>query len=88
MDSGALRAVYEHALHLLKRAGLTKILTDHGQMAPFLAADREWMTRTWVPRAVAEAGYNRCAIVESNQVFNGVLVTTGRKIALRVSPSH
>ncbi|MBJ6107703.1 hypothetical protein JAO73_01680 [Hymenobacter sp. BT523] len=70
MDSAALRAVYEHALHLLKRTGLTKVLTDHGQMAPFRAEDREWMTRTWVPRAVAEAGYSRCAIVESAQAFN------------------
>ena len=70
MDSGALRAVYEHALHLLIRSGLTKILPDHGQMAPFQAADRDWMLRTWVPRAVAEAGYRHCAIVESKQVFN------------------
>lgn len=70
MDSVALRAVYEHALHLLRRTGLTQLLSDHARMAPFLTADREWMTGNWVPRAVAEAGYARCAIVESEQAFN------------------
>ena len=83
MDSVALRAVYEHTLHLLLRTGLTRVLSDHARMAPFLAADREWMLRSWVPRAVAEAGYRRCAIVESTQVFNRLGT---RHLAMELGP--
>ena len=65
-----LRAVYEHTLHLLKRCGLHKVLSDHRLMLPYTPEDRDWLLRDWVPRAVAEAGYSRCAVVQAHDVFN------------------
>lgn len=70
MTSLELRAVYEHTLSLLRREGLTRVLTDHRDMPPYTAADRDWLTTQWVPRAVAEVGYRRCAIVQAHAVFN------------------
>ena len=70
MASQELRAVYEHTLHLLRREGLTRVLTDHRHMLPYTAADRDWLTTQWVPRAVTEAGYRRCAIVQAHAVLN------------------
>ena len=65
-----LRAVYEHTLHLLKRSGLRKVLSDHRLMPPYTPEDRDWLLRNWVPRAVAEAGYSHCAVVQAEDVFN------------------
>jgi len=65
-----LRAVYEHTLHLLKRSGLHKVLSDHRLMPPYKPEDRDWLMRDWVPRAVAEAGYSHCAVVQAHDVFN------------------
>ncbi|HEX8506686.1 MAG TPA: hypothetical protein VF630_15085 [Hymenobacter sp.] len=65
-----LRAVYEHTLHLLKRGGLTKVLSDHRLMPPYTPEDRDWLVRNWVPRAIREAGYARCAVVQAHNVFN------------------
>lgn len=72
MISVDLRAVYEHTLHLLKREGLTKVLSDHRFMPPFTAADREWLTGNWIPRAIEQAKYSHCAIVQANIQANHV----------------
>lgn len=66
MTSVDLRAVYEHTLHLLQREGLTKVLSDHRLMPPFAASDREWLTSNWLPRAIEQAKYSHCAIVQAN----------------------
>ncbi len=65
-----LRAVYEHTLHLLKRSGLHKVLSDHRLMPPYTPEDRDWLLHNWVPRAVAEAGYSHCAVVQAHDVVN------------------
>lgn len=65
-----LRAVYEHTLHLLKRSGLTKVLSDHRLMPPYTPEDRDWLMRDWVPRAVREASYAHCAVVQAHDLFN------------------
>ena len=70
MTRGDLRAVYEHTLHLLKRTGLRKVLSDHRLMPTYTPEDRDWLLRDWVPRAVAEAGYSHCAVVQAHDVFN------------------
>lgn len=65
-----LRAVYEHTLHLLKRSGLRKVLSDHRLMPSYTREDRDWLLSDWVPRAVEEAGYSHCAVVQAQGVFD------------------
>ncbi|GAA4028128.1 hypothetical protein GCM10022409_10210 [Hymenobacter glaciei] len=65
-----LRAVYEHTLHLLKRSGLRRVLSDHRLMPPYTPEDRDWLLREWVPRAIAEAGYSHCAVVQAHEAAN------------------
>ena len=65
-----LRAVYEHTLHLLRRSGLRKVLSDHRLMPPYTPEDRDWLLHNWVPRAIAEAGYSHCAVVQVDDEFN------------------
>jgi hypothetical protein len=77
-----LRAVYEHTLHLLKRSGLRKVLSDHRLMAAYTPEDREWLLHDWVPRAIAEAGYSHCAVVQAQDVFN---YQTTQQLATEVS---
>ena len=74
-----LRAVYEHTLHLLKRSGLRKVLSDHRLMPPYTPEDRDWLMYNWVPRAMVEAGYSHCAVVQAHDVFNHE--TTQRMVA-------
>ena len=70
MTSAELRAVYEHTLHLLKRSRLHKVLSDHRLMPPYTPEDRDWLLHNWVPRAVAEAGYSHCAVVQAHDAAN------------------
>ncbi|MCB2410017.1 hypothetical protein [Hymenobacter lucidus] len=67
--SSSLRAVYEHALYLLRDEGFSKILTDHQLMPPVLPRDQEWLTQDWAPRAV-HAGYRLCAVVQAYDVLS------------------
>ncbi|UYZ58099.1 STAS/SEC14 domain-containing protein [Hymenobacter latericus] len=69
-SSAEVRAIYNEALALLRREGLHKILTDHRLMPRLSAADRDWLTATWAPQAVATAGYRFAAIVQAQDVFN------------------
>ncbi|UOQ51568.1 hypothetical protein [Hymenobacter cellulosivorans] len=70
ITSAALRAVYEQALNLLRSRGLCKILTDHQLMPPVPAGEQEWLVQDWAPRAIREAGYRYCAVVQSYDVLN------------------
>jgi hypothetical protein len=68
--SASLRLVYEQVLLLLRSRGFSKILTDHQMMPPVQPEDQAWLTQEWAPRAVLEAGYRYCAIVQAYDVFN------------------
>lgn len=61
-----LRAIYEHVLGALHRHRSTRLLTVHSQRPPMPAEVQAWLTHHWVPRAVAEAGYSHCAVVEAS----------------------
>ncbi|MCC3157557.1 hypothetical protein LJ737_09920 [Hymenobacter sp. 15J16-1T3B] len=61
-----LRAVYEQALRALQHFGLHKVLSDHTQRPPLPADVSEWVAQEWIPRAVQEAGYSHCAVVENH----------------------
>ncbi|KAA9333191.1 hypothetical protein F0P96_09430 [Hymenobacter busanensis] len=70
MSSRELRALFEQALSLLKQQGLTKILSDHRLMPSIAPLDQQWLAQEWVPRAMSEADYACCAVVQSQNVFN------------------
>ena len=59
-----LQAYYEQALKLMLTLGAHKVLSDHGQRAPLVAAAQTWLTQTWIPKAIAQAGFSYCAIVD------------------------
>ncbi|RAK65072.1 hypothetical protein [Hymenobacter edaphi] len=61
-----LRAVYEQTLRALQHFGLHKLLSDHSQRPPLPADIGTWMVQEWIPRAVREAGYSHCAVVENH----------------------
>lgn len=60
-----LRAVYEQALRALQHFGLHKLLSEHAQRPPMPAEVSTWVAQNWIPRAVHEAGYSHCAVVEN-----------------------
>ena len=68
--SSSLRAVYEHVLGLLRSQGISKILTDNQFMPPVPPSEQEWLIQNWAPRAVLEAGYRFCAIIQAHDVLS------------------
>jgi hypothetical protein len=60
-----LRAVYEQALHLMKAHATPRLLSDHRLRPPLSLTIQQWLREEWIPRAMREAGYSHCAIVES-----------------------
>ena len=59
-----IKAYYEQVLTLLLTSGARKILSVHGQRAPLSGPVQEWLTETWIPRAMSQARTRHCAIVE------------------------
>jgi len=59
-----LQAIYDQALQLMRDKDTGKLLSEHGQRAPLVAAAQAWLTGDWIPRAVAQVGLRYCAIVE------------------------
>ena len=59
-----IQAFYEQVLALMVQQRCQKILSDHGQRAPLPLTAQEWLTQSWIPRAIQEAGAHHCAIVE------------------------
>ncbi len=59
-----IQAFYEQVLALLQRSGVGRILSDHGQRPPLPIAAQEWLTTSWIPRAMSLARTRHCAIVE------------------------
>lgn len=60
-----LQAIYEHVLRAMRHYGSTRLMSVHGQRPPMPPRVQEWLTTQWVPRAIAEAGYDKCAVVEA-----------------------
>ncbi|WP_210521353.1 hypothetical protein [Hymenobacter terricola] len=59
-----IKAYYDQVLALLLTSGSRKILSDHGQRAPLSGPAQQWLTETWIPRAMTQARTRHCAIVE------------------------
>ncbi|GAB3830028.1 hypothetical protein [Hymenobacter jeollabukensis] len=64
IELGELQAFYEQALKLLQSTGSGRILSVHGQRQPLSTAAQQWLTGDWIPRAIRQAGFRHCAIVE------------------------
>ena len=60
-----LRGAYQQVLLAMKHYGTGKTLSYHGQRQLIPLSVQNWLTQEWIPRAVREAGYTRCAVVES-----------------------
>ncbi|TGE24459.1 hypothetical protein E5K00_04380 [Hymenobacter aquaticus] len=73
--SSSLRAVYEQVLTLLRQQGFAKVLSDHQLLPPIQPSDQEWLSQDWVPRAVAQAGYRCCALVQAHDVLSQISLT-------------
>jgi len=60
-----LQAIYEHVLRAMLHYGTTRLMSVHGQRPPMPPQIQEWLFQQWVPRAIEEAGYDKCAVVEA-----------------------
>jgi len=60
-----LRAIYEHVLRAMQHHRATALMTIHNQRPPMPPEVQVWLSQEWLPRAVTEVGYGRCAIVEA-----------------------
>jgi hypothetical protein len=61
-----LRAVYDHVLRAMQRHGLHHLMSIHNQRPPMPPGVQAWLVDNWIPRAVAEVAYGRCAVVEAH----------------------
>ncbi len=59
-----IQAYYEQALALLRSTVSHRILSEHGQRAPLPVEAQNWLTTSWIPRAMTLANTRHCAIVE------------------------
>lgn len=66
LELADLQAFYEQALKLLQSTASGKVLSVHGQRAPLSAAAQQWLTTDWIPRAIQQARFRHCAIVEGH----------------------
>jgi hypothetical protein len=64
-SAAELRAIYEHVLQAMRHHRSTALMTVHNQRPPMPPEVQTWLARDWMPRAVAEVGYGRCAVVEA-----------------------
>jgi hypothetical protein len=59
----------EHMLLGLQRNRWARALGNQHDMAPFGAAEQQWMTQHWLPRMVREGGYRYGALLVSPDVM-------------------
>ena len=67
MAAPELREVYEHVLKAMRYSSTTKLLSLHGQRPQLAAEILTWIGKDWIPRAIAQVGYDQCAVVEADQ---------------------
>lgn len=70
MFSAALREVYECLLRALQDTRFGRVLSDHQHMPAIMPLDQDWLVQDWTPRAVQQASYRRCAVIDSHDVYN------------------
>ncbi|WP_210516979.1 hypothetical protein [Hymenobacter terricola] len=63
------RALLTHTAQAMSRRQWVKMLIDQREMASLSPGEQDWMTNEWLPRAVAESGYQYGAILLAHNVF-------------------
>lgn len=77
-----LRAIYEHVLQAMQRYEVKVLLFVHQQPETIPPAVKDWLVANWIPRAIRQGKYQRCAIVESsNAEARQATQAIGRQIA-------
>lgn len=66
-EPAELRAIYGHVLRAMQRYEVTAVLFVHRQPESIPPELQHWLVSEWIPRAMREANYQRCALVELNQ---------------------
>jgi hypothetical protein len=77
-DPIELRAIYGHVLRAMQRYGVTAVLFVHQQPEAIPEDLQQWLLAEWIPRAMREANYRRCALVE---VYQPTTETDARAIS-------
>lgn len=83
-----LQQVYEQTTLAMQRLGLNKILSNHAHRRPISAEMQQWLAEVWVPKAIHDANYGYCAIVESEEALTRLAVravgtVVGKQISFR-----
>jgi len=65
-EPAELRAIYEHVLQAMQRYEVTALLFVHQQPETIPPSVQEWLVANWIPRAIQQGKYQRCAIVENS----------------------
>lgn len=65
-EPAELRAIYEHVLQAMRRYEVTALLFVHQQPETIPPSVQEWLVANWIPRAIQQGKYQRCAIVEDS----------------------
>ncbi len=65
-EPAELRAIYEHVLQAMQRYQVTALLFVHQQPEAISPSMQEWLVANWIPRAIEQGKYQRCAIVENS----------------------
>ncbi|WBA44103.1 hypothetical protein [Hymenobacter canadensis] len=79
-----LQAVYEQALLFMQSHRTPRLLSDHRVRPPLSLDLQQWLRDEWIPRAIREAGYSHCAIVESTSPLGRL---AARAIGMAVTPT-
>lgn len=66
-EPAELRAIYGHVLRAMQRYTVTAVLFVHRQSDAIPEELQHWLVGEWIPRAIREANYQRCALVELSQ---------------------
>ncbi len=70
MFSNALREVYEQLLLGLQNTHFGRVLFDQQFMPAIMPIDQDWLVQDWAPRALRDASYRRCAVIDAHDVYN------------------
>ncbi|WP_045689442.1 hypothetical protein [Hymenobacter sp. AT01-02] len=68
-DIASLQALFQHMHLAMQRTGWGKMLVNQSVMRAFSPAEQQWISQTWLPSAVQQAGYRYGAVVVSSNVF-------------------
>ncbi|UYZ61487.1 STAS/SEC14 domain-containing protein [Hymenobacter weizhouensis] len=75
-DPAAYRDLLQHVLRLLARRRHGRMLVDQRMMEPFTPQEQEWLLGEWLPQAITEGGYKHGAIIQAQNVFARLAMST------------